>query len=298
MAVEKVFSLIAPPFLGTVADRFSCHKFIMISCAILSAVFSFPFYFIPPIKLENVTISGANQSCADLHCCYDNLSFKDQCQNCNLYCQKYDDYALTFFLVLLFSILFVITSVPLSSLVDATTMYILGNKRLHLYGMQRLWGAIGFGLIGLLVGFLVDVYSTFFNTNNKDYLLAFICLALFHCLTAAVIGYLEVPKHKLTSLFHGLSVFVKNPQIFMLLVIVFLSGFNLGSRYAFTFWYVEQLPGSSTTVLGLSLFTGCFSEIPMFFASGWIIKKIGYHLTLTLGLLASAVSAFKIFLLF
>ena len=113
---------------------------------------------------------------------------------------------------------------------------------------------------------------------------------MLHLLAAAVISQLKVPKHRLTSLFSGLGDFVKNPQILLLLFIVFLSGFNLGTRYAFTFWYIDQLPGSSNTILGLSVFTGCYSEIPMFFVSGWLIKRFDYFLSLSLGLLAAGVS--------
>ena len=293
MAIEKVFSLLAPSLLGTVTDKFSAHKLAMLICALLSAFVSFPLYFVPTVSTQ--VVSTTNHSCQSFSnrsiLCDGNAGvFCSNCTNCFITCDSADVYGLTFFLVLVISVLFVLTTVPLSSLIDATTMYVLGSDRFHLYGMQRLWGAVGFGVVGLLAGILVDAYSQAVRSKERDYLLAFICLSMFQIITAVVIFSLNVPTHKQPLFFRTFCMLVRKKQIAHLLFVVFVSGFNLGTRYAFTFWYAEQLPGANSTLFGLAVFFGCFSEVPMFFISGWIVSKFGCRLVLTLGLLASAVS--------
>ena len=43
-------------------------------------------------------------------------------------------------------------SSPFISLLDSTVLTMLGEARRPLYGRQRLWGAIGWGLCSLAVG--------------------------------------------------------------------------------------------------------------------------------------------------
>ena len=304
MAVEKLLSMLAPSLMGSIADKYSVHKPIMIVCTLLAIAFSLPFYFVPSVVYDTVSLESngscdvtkLNRNYSSAVCRYENLTMSGcdtaSCILCNVTCQQTSEkFGSTFFIILLLSIFFVFAYVPLSSLVDATTMYILGNDRLRLFGVQRLWGAIGFGLLGLLAGHLVDVCSRYLNNpKQKDYLFAFICLAVLQCFTAAIIFTLKVPQNKVPSLLSGLRVLLRNVDILLLLLVVFVSGFNLGTRYAFTFWYVEQLDGSNQTILGLAVLSGCFSEIPTFFVSGWIIKKFGSPVVLFMGLLASAVS--------
>ena len=271
----------------------------MIVCAFLSAFVSSPLYFVQPMSSSTSKITAANLS-ACLTLANDSTYYGSQygntscnnCSNCFVSIDDLDIYGPTFFIVLLISVLFVLTTIPLASLIDATTMYVLGKDKFHLYGMQRLWGAVGFGVVGLLVGILIDVYSRAINVSNqrKDYLLAFICLFLFEIITGIVIFSLDVPKHKVSFFFSTFCSVVKDKQIVLLLFVVFISGFNLATRYAFTFWYIMQLPGANPTLLGLSVLVGCLCEVPTFFVSGWAISKLGCQLILALGLLASAVS--------
>lgn len=58
---------------------------------------------------------------------------------------------------------------------DAIAFEMLGDKP-HLYGYQRLWGAIGWGTFAFLTGFLVDKLSE--GKSDKDYTIVFF-MALF-----------------------------------------------------------------------------------------------------------------------
>lgn len=76
----------------------------------------------------------------------------------------------------------------------------------------------------------------------------------------------------------------------MFLFIVLISGMLQSIKYSYLFWYGENLEGANQTIFGLVVLIDCASEVPMFFLSGWIIKKMGHNLVLTLGLIITAVS--------
>lgn len=56
---------------------------------------------------------------------------------------------------------------------DAICFTLIGENR-HLYGNQRMWGAIGFGIFSMIAGFAVDEFSR--NKPDKDYSIVFYIL--------------------------------------------------------------------------------------------------------------------------
>jgi len=64
----------------------------------------------------------------------------------------------TFLPILLLAVLFYIFYGPVSSLADSASMYILADKK-EMYGRVRLGGTIGFGLVALLAGVVVQGYG-------------------------------------------------------------------------------------------------------------------------------------------
>lgn len=53
---------------------------------------------------------------------------------------------------------------------DAIAFEMLGDQP-HLYGNQRLWGAVGWGSLAFITGFLVDKLSS--DNTEKDYTIIF-----------------------------------------------------------------------------------------------------------------------------
>lgn len=52
--------------------------------------------------------------------------------------------------------------------------FIIGNKP-NLYGKQRCWGAIGWGIFSIFAGWLLDLFSS--SEVNKNYLpIYYLCL--------------------------------------------------------------------------------------------------------------------------
>lgn len=272
------------------------------------------------INIENCTYSNDNTSIfgnckSTVHVDYSisctlnsieenlNSSSKYQCENsinnlmvCTVFDTNFDPDkpSLTFILLIVFTILFSFFIFPVSPLIDAAAFNMLGPTRLSEYGKQRLWGSLGFGVVGLFIGFLVDLYSNQKGQVDPDYLFLFIGTAVFGVITACVCYKLKVPEYKTESVLAGLKILAKNVKIAVFLFIVLISGFIIGVRFTFGFWYASTLPYASRTLFGLSILTSCVVEIPMFFISGWIANKIGCPACLSIGLLAASVSLFVI----
>ncbi|XP_020801835.1 major facilitator superfamily domain-containing protein 6 isoform X1 [Drosophila serrata] len=168
------------------------------------------------------------------------------------------------------------------SIGDAICFGILGERH-HLYGKQRLCGSLGWGIFALLAGVLVDHMSV--GEVNKNYTAVFWMALL-------IMGFDVFASSKLRhTQTHLSSNIVKDVgQMFLSLrcVIFFLwcvaIGLGTALIWNFLFIYLEQLDkafegcdSSIKTLEGLVMSIQCFGgELPFFFLSGWILKKIGH----------------------
>lgn len=75
------------------------------------------------------------------------------------------------------------------SFADAMCFQMLGDDS-HLYGNQRLWGAVGWGTFSFLAGYLVDVYSD--DEYEKDYTIPFFMVLGFLLIDVLVCTKLKV----------------------------------------------------------------------------------------------------------
>ncbi|XP_073838628.1 sugar baby transporter isoform X1 [Musca autumnalis] len=164
------------------------------------------------------------------------------------------------------------------SIGDAICFGILG-ERAHLYGKQRLYGSVGWGIFSILAGVLVDKMS---NGVEKDYTIVF-------WMTAVLIGLDVVASMKLKHTQTHLSPnIVKDVgQMFLsvhcLIFFIWCIFIGLGTAliWNFLFVHLESLGGCDATYMktlqGFVMSIQCFcGELPFFFFSGWILKKIGH----------------------
>ncbi|VVC36469.1 Major facilitator superfamily domain,Major facilitator superfamily associated domain [Cinara cedri] len=165
------------------------------------------------------------------------------------------------------------------------------------YGKQRCWASIGWGLFSILVGLLVDVFST--GKKEKNYSPIFcsgVILTIFNLYVVTKIKVTETRKSKVKrKKIYGL--FTRFCVIFFYVWALLNSLFHTIST-SFTFWYMEELTLSNNdrnqlmwlkTLQGLAQAVQCFcGEIPFFFWSGWIIKRLGHVNCMTLALGAMA----------
>lgn len=197
-----------------------------------------------------------------------------------------------FFLMLIFSWIGMAVVVSVG---DAICFGLLGDRH-HLYGKQRLWGAVGWGIVALLSGYLVDKLSG--NSVNKNYTIVF-------WMTAIIIGFdmFVSTKLKFTQTTLSKNIFKDVSKLFLSVrvVVFFVWCISIGLCTAlvwnFLFWHLEDLSAkhagcegnSIKTLEGFVMAVQCFGgELPFFFLSGWILKKIGHVNSMSLVLLGFA----------
>ncbi|XP_009858151.2 major facilitator superfamily domain-containing protein 6-like [Ciona intestinalis] len=222
-----------------------------------------------------------------------NISFPDMpcttpdpVQHINVTCpligeDRGEVYGITFSLMFFLTIMSSLFLAPSPALIDATGLQALGKEKVDNYGLQRLWGAIGYGSIALTVGLVTDAIS---NNGQIDYLFAFISVSVFLLITAGVCTKLDVVSPGAHNVFRGISALLRQPKIILFLLVVYFLGCSIGLQQTFLFWYVDSLPGSTQTILGLAIVANCVVEIPLYILSGWLASKTSYNFLLSFGL--------------
>ncbi|GAB0093197.1 major facilitator superfamily domain-containing protein 6-A [Sergentomyia squamirostris] len=175
---------------------------------------------------------------------------------------------------------------------DAICFEMLEDKP-HLYGNQRLWGAVGWGTFSIIAGVLVDKFSE--GQAMKDYTVVYYMMLIFLILDMIVSSKLQHTQTKLsTNIIKDVGAIFTSFRI----VIFFLWCIGVGLCTAlvwnFLFWHLEDLASAQDgnhlewikTLQGLAMGIQCFGgELPFFFLSGWILKKIGHIHAMSLVLL-------------
>ncbi|KAL7734867.1 hypothetical protein ACLKA6_011145 [Drosophila palustris] len=168
------------------------------------------------------------------------------------------------------------------SIGDAICFGILGDRH-HLYGKQRLCGSLGWGLFALLAGFLVDAMSED-GSSTKNYTIVF-------WMTLVILGFDMLAstklKHVQTHMSSNILKDVGQMFLSMRCVVFFLwcvaIGLGTALIWNFLFIYLEELAKPFDggqhikTLEGLVMGIQCFGgELPLFFLSGWILKRMGH----------------------
>lgn len=198
-----------------------------------------------------------------------------------------------FWCLLTFMIIAWIGQATVISIGDAICFQLLGDQH-NSYGYQRLWGSLGWGLIGVLTGASIDVLSR--GRAQKNYTSAFYTAAAF-LLTDFLIS-LRI-KHTQntvsTSLFRGVGMLLLNIRIAVFLIWCISVGMCTGLMWQFEFWLIEDLAkiqGCSFTAHvktlegSIQAIQTIIGETPFFFLSGLIMKKITHIHTMSLVLFA------------
>jgi PPP family 3-phenylpropionic acid transporter len=168
---------------------------------------------------------------------------------------------------------------PMMPLVDNSLMEQLGERR-YLYGRQRMWGSIGWGIAAAGAGLLVDYFGLSFSFYA--YLL-FMALGLVISYRMVVSGG-PIGKPFWTSV----GILTKNRALLIFLISVLFAGIGSSLVHNYLFLYLADL-GASTTLMGLSQTVATFSEVPVFLLSAVLLRKIGARGLLLLSLAAYVV---------
>ncbi|KYM81653.1 Major facilitator superfamily domain-containing protein 6, partial [Atta colombica] len=212
--------------------------------------------------------------------------------NCNVICDNFKDdqclyTSVTFWSFVVLMCISESGSFIFSSISDAFCFVILGQDKRLKYGKQRLWGAIGFGIVVCLSGYMIDFFSH--DKIHKNYLSSMLLVIIFTCIDFICCIKLKLPfQSQSTTIMKDVFILLKSKTIVIFLCFSgFFGVFNIIMRN-FLLWYVEDLSIATDymdrmkLIEGLILAAQAFSgEVIFFFLSGKILKKLGYGYTFT-----------------
>ncbi|KAF6209314.1 hypothetical protein GE061_015061, partial [Apolygus lucorum] len=186
------------------------------------------------------------------------------------------------------------------NLADSICFKLLRNP--HDYGLQRMWGAAGWGLTSAVSGYLVDRMSEGKATIDRSiaYYLSVVLLVIDAVVCLACLKVKDdSPEKKTANIWSNVGKLLrKNPKFLVFLALVTSCGIFSSFLWNFLFWFIADIAkedgcGDNSkiqTLSGLVLAVNCYGgEIPFFFASGWFLKKLGYEHCMTLVLIAFGV---------
>ncbi|XP_050300560.1 major facilitator superfamily domain-containing protein 6 [Anthonomus grandis grandis] len=172
------------------------------------------------------------------------------------------------------------------SIGDTICFEMLGDKP-NRYGYQRMFGALGWGILSLLTGVLVDVISR--DNATTDYSICFYLSTAFLLLDFIASTQLKYTQTKLsTNIIKDIGKLLLNIRIIVFLVWCICVGMCTGLIWQFLLWLVEDLANARgetriKTLQGVIMGVQCLGgELPFFFLSGKILKKIGHINAMTL----------------
>jgi PPP family 3-phenylpropionic acid transporter len=175
--------------------------------------------------------------------------------------------------------LYAFFTAPIMPLVDNSVMSMLGD-RTDLYGRQRIWGAVGWGLAGAAAGALVE---------RTGLGMAFYLFVLLMGLGLVVSLRLDVRSGALRQPFwRGIQGLIRTPPLVIFLVAVLITSMGSSVINSYLFLLMADL-GASKQLMGLSLTFATLSELPVFFFSGWLLRRLGAR-----GLLLLAMGAYVV----
>lgn len=184
-------------------------------------------------------------------------------------------------------LIYAIFAAPISPLIDNSVLELLGPNRQGEYGLQRMWGSIGWGITGLASGWIVGWFGLPVTFRlYAGLMLAGLLVALRLPVSRAT---LSMPSG--ADLRHFLA--ERRWLVFLVVAWVAGAGFALLSNYYLV--YLNDL-GASNLSMGVALALGVAGEIPFMFYSGRLLERFGPRPMLGIGIAILAGRALAYFL--
>lgn len=308
-SLEPVTVFTSSPIWGTVADKFSVHKPLMVLCLVGSAI-SFPLLlFVPPVPESNSMTNeypdevqpevNSNITSADRLDQIGNLSFIMDDGNVTSQQRIVDTSVfsqtslLTFLLVALLTTTDNIFNSGFYCLLDATTVDLCKLYPKQCFGRQRSLGALAVAVVSPLVGIVIDSYQThdfqvdlYFlqSVFTPSFILytVILVIALFPVVQIEIANTTIMPT---TSFSHEVITLFSDHHVTMTFLVATVAGVCKGINAAYLFLYLEEL-NASKFLMSLTLVATCLPETVCLIYSGRLIRFLGYEGVFCLGLVA------------
>ncbi|XP_013146484.1 PREDICTED: major facilitator superfamily domain-containing protein 6-A [Papilio polytes] len=222
----------------------------------------------------------------------DNMAINEWFQSATESRNNSTQYTRQFWLFFLLMIISWIGQAVVVTFADAICFNVLGPQ-VALYGKQRLWGSVGWGIFSLLTGTLIDWFS---EGAYKDYTIAFILMFVFMCGDVIVSCFIKSESTKMSvNILIDVGTLLSSIPTLVFMLWTIAVGLCTGLLWQFLFWLLEDIYGCDNsdyvkTLQGLVSAIQTFGgEIPFMFASGYILKKLGHVNMMSLVLFAFGV---------
>jgi PPP family 3-phenylpropionic acid transporter len=144
-------------------------------------------------------------------------------------------------------------SSPLFSLLNATTIRLLGHRSDE-YGSYRIWGTYGFIITSSLTGFIL-------NRHGMIWIFWLYAGSMILCLFTAQWLPSQKPAQYGVSITKGMQVLIRNPRWLVFASSVFLTWFAAMGSMVFVGVTMKQM-GAATQLIGLASTISAVAEIP------------------------------------
>ncbi len=155
---------------------------------------------------------------------------------------------------------------PVPALSDSATLALLGDRR-DLYGSQRVWGAVGWGVSTLISGWLVARFGI---------TVGFLCYALMGVLTTIAATRLPSGSPPKIDIRAAAAKLLRDRRWAIFLGCVMLLGCSSAIMHNFLALYLEDL-GASSEQIGFTFMLASVSEMPIMALSPLLLRRWGWR---------------------
>ncbi|GFS95928.1 major facilitator superfamily domain-containing protein 6 [Nephila pilipes] len=136
------------------------------------------------------------------------------------------------------------------------------------FGKQRLWGAIGWGAVAPIGGFI--------NDYTKGFFASWCLMGIMWLFSIWNICKLDLVKpHFSKNILSDVGTVLRSKEFIAFEIVIFINGVGAGMIWFYLILFLTSI-GGSKLLCGLCLTIQSFvGSIPFMFFSGWIIRKIG-----------------------
>ena len=176
-------------------------------------------------------------------------------------------FAHAFYAIILSIIILMSFLSPIVPIVDAYSYEIIERYKKLQYGKVRLMGSFGYGVVALLMGYIVKYYGI----NSSYFIYSF--LMFFGALLFLSIDYQGKGSRQNVSLADVLDL-IKDKKFTLLIITVILTNIGIGSNSSYILVLIEKT-GGDVAQLGLVWFVIAISELPAFYFGTRLLCKYG-----------------------
>ncbi|WP_234396876.1 MFS transporter [Bacillus massiliglaciei] len=169
----------------------------------------------------------------------------------------------SFLLLVLFALLVYFFLMPLDPLTESLNFTVSEMAGIS-YGSVRTYGALGYAVLSLIVGFAMD----YFGMSSVSIL--FVLLGLISFGVIWLMPDVQASSEPVTM--KGLKSVLANREMLLFLILVFISSVPARMNDTFLGIHIRSL-GGDTSLVGIAFFISAISEIVIFALSFWWLRK-------------------------